>query len=555
MPVSKWITIGIPIGVVVLILAIVLPLTLKKSSPSAATTKYICNTSNGTCSVDPKGTFTSQTECQANCKAPVTTYSCNTTTGQCNPDASSSLTKAQCQANCKTPVTTYSCNTTTGQCNPDASSSLTKAQCQANCTSSVTTYSCNTTTGQCNPDASSTLTKAQCQANCSQVASAFGCDTTTGACVPQTGGSFSTSNCNSSCVMPVAPRNNPTIQVAMMDLNAVQSDLDTMLPFFQKYVPNKILWKTTGPLCSTVTASNQQHISYMVQVCYFYKQQGLTYPNIALCPDCSTTSCYTQGVECQDALQFYPVMAKYAINWQQDVESYAPKELWPYLCKELVLEQEGVTNGGDPNAFAACRKLLPANIALSCLVEFTQLTSGSGPLIKNSIIGDNSFRPGTVYLEMYNMYTEKAPFLYDVVPTDKPDIQAICAANTCSPPLGQSIYGGPSVLSPVDAATRVLNIMNSGGKFVGFSGTCSQPCSLRNFVFLFSFEQATSGTGPLYLLGNTVNPWSFPMFQQYIQTFTNGVLTNMSSGVTINDIQIGVYNIRNAITSWDKGVC
>jgi len=321
------------------------------------------------------------------------------------------------------------------------------------------------------------------------------------------------------------------------------------MPFFQKYVPNKILWKTTGKYCLTVTATNQQHIQSMVQVCNFYKQQNLSYPNIALCPDCSSSDCFTQGVPKQDALQFYPVLAQYALDWQQDVQSYAPQELWPFLCKELVLEQEGVTNGGDPNAFAACRAALPTNIALSCLVEFTQLTSGSGPLIKNSIIGDNSFRPGTVYLEMYNMYTEKVPYLYDVTPTDKPDIQAICASNTCTPPLGQSIYGGPSKLSPVDAATQVLNIMNSFGKFVGFSGTCSTPCSLRNFVFLFSYEQATSGTGPLYLLGNTVNPWTFPMFEQYINTFTAGVLQNMP-GITINDIQIGVYNLRNALTSW-----
>ena len=346
------------------------------------------------------------------------------------------------------------------------------------------------------------------------------------------------------------------LQVAVMDLNQQQTDLQNLLPFFMKYVPNKILWKVTGPYCATASATISQHIAAMVAVCAGYKSQNLIYPNIALCPDLTDTACYNQaGITKQDALTFYPVVAAYHKVWLSSVKtaSNVPADVLPYLCNELVLEQEGVQNGGDPNAFAACRAALPATVALSCIVAFTELTSASGPLIKNSIIGDNSFRPGFVYLEMYNMYTEKVPYIYDVTPSSNDAIAAICASNTCSPPLNQSIYGGASVMTPSDAAARILAIMNSFGKFVGFSGTCTSPCSLRNFVFMFSYEQATKGTGPLYLLGNTSNPWNYTKFTQLSNTFVSGVIDALKPvlpSVTANDVQVGIYNLQNALKQW-----
>ena len=417
-------------------------------------------------------------------------------------------------------------------------------------------YACDST-GACVKNPNGTYKTFNCDGQCkAPVTTMYACDST-GACVLNNNGPYSVSNCNSQCTLPPFPINNSALQVAVMDANQLQGDLQKLIPFLQKYVPNKILWKTTGPYCSTATASMSEHIAAMVSVCSYYKTQSLPYPNIALFPDLSDTGCYnpndTRNI---NSLTFYPVVAAYHQQWLQAVRSAqngVPSDIVPYLCNELVLEQEGVVNGGDPDAFAACRAALPPTVALSCIVSFTQLTSASGPLIKNSIIGDSSFRPGFVYLEMYNMYTEKPPYLYDVTPSTNDSIAAICAANTCSPPLDQSIYGGASLLSPTAAASRVIDIMNSFGKFVGFPGTCSTPCSLRNFVFVFSYEQATRGTGPLYLLGNTSNPWNYSKFTQFSNSFVSGVvdaLKPVMPSVTAADVQVGVYNLQNALTQW-----
>jgi hypothetical protein len=95
--------------------------------------------------------------------------------------------------------------------------------------------------------------------------------------------------------------------------------------------------------------------------------------------------------------------------------------------------------------------------------------------------------------------------------------------------------------------------MNSFGKFVGFPGTCTVPCSLRNFVFVFSYEQATSGSGPLYLLGNTVDPWDYDKFSTFSTTFVSGVVDALKPvlpSVTSADVQVGVYNLQNALARW-----
>ena len=96
--------------------------------------------------------------------------------------------------------------------------------------------------------------------------------------------------------------------------------------------------------------------------------------------------------------------------------------------------------------------------------------------------------------------------------------------------------------------------MNSFGKFVGFSANCTTPCSLRNFVFLFSYEEATFGSGSsLYLLGNTTNPWNYNKFSIFSNTFVSAVVEALKPdlpNITASDVQVGVYNLQNALTQW-----
>jgi hypothetical protein len=486
---SKWLTIGLPIFLFVVIsLTIVLLLTIKPKKHNKK--KYDCDD-----------------------------------TGACNPKTNGKYTDSNCGGNCKPPAqVTYDCDDT-GACNPKTNGKYTDSNCG----------------GNCKPPAQVT----------------YDCDDT-GACKQTTNGKYNVANCTSQCVIPPMPRNNNVIQVAVMDYNQFENNLQNLIPFITKYVPNKILWKTTGPDCATATATMDQHIAAMIQICASYKSQNLPYPNVALFPDLSTTSCFFgTGQDCKDASVLYPVVATYTKQWNDAVKSTPniPEDVVPYLCNELVVEQESVVNGGSPDAFAACRSTLPSYIALSCMVAFTQLTSGNGELIKNSIIGDNSFRPGFVYLEMYNMYTDKAPYLYDVTPSTNTGVESICIvpANQCDPPLDNSIYGGTNVMTPENAAARIMAIMTSFGKFAGFPETCSAPCSLRNFVFMFSYEEATSGTGPLYLLGNTVNPWTYDLFTRFSNTFVNSVVAALKPvlpSVTNNDVQVGVYNLTNALKQW-----
>ena len=444
----------------------------------------------------------------------------------------------------------YDCDNL-GHCVINVNGTYQTSNCDNQCPASFTSYGCNAA-GDCISTPGGDYSTSDCNSAC--VKPAYGCDST-GKCSPMPNGSYNVSNCNSQCVVPPFKPNNKNMQVAVMDYNQQQSDLQTLIPFVKKYLPNKILWKTTGPYCATATATMSEHIAAMVQICTYYKTQGLPYPNIALFPDCSSTECYNaNGLQNQEAMIFYPIVAKNTIDWVAAVTSgnNVPQDMVPYLCNELVLEQEGVTNGGEPDAFAACRAALPSSIALSKTAAFTEITSASGALIKNSIIGDNSFRPGFVYLEMYNMYTEKVPYLYDVTPGCG-TIETICNSNTCVPPVNQSIYGGASAMTPELAAAQILNIMKTFGKFVGFPNNCTTPCSLRNFVFMFSYEEATSGSGPLYLLGNTINPWNYSKFSQFSNTFVTGVVSALQSDlptVQASDIQIGVYNLENALKQW-----
>ena len=512
---SKWLTIGLPIILVVVTLAIVLPLTLK---PKSSVQKYSCNN-----------------------------------TGACVQDANGSYTTSNCDSKCSQP-TMYGCNAN-GDCVQMPNGTFNDKTCNNTCTKppTVQKYGCNAN-GDCVQMPNGTFNDKTCNNTCTKppIVQKYGCSST-GACVPTCNGEYTSFNCNSQCTLPAFPINNPVLQVAVMDYNQQQSDLQKLVPFIQKYAPNKILWKMTGSYCATASATMPQHIAAMVSICNSYKTQGFPYPNIALFPDLTDMECYNAAG--QNASTFYQTIAAYHKQWLAAVQNgnNVPADIVPYLCNELVLEQEGVVNGGDPDAFAACRAALPFNIALSCVVSFTQLTSASGTLIKNSIIGDNSFRPGFVYLEMYNMYTEKVPYLYDVTPGSNPAIASICASNTCNPPLNQSIYGGPSLMTPSAAAGRVIDIMNSFGKFVGFPSTCTTPCSLRNFVFMFSYEQATSGSGPLYLLGNTTNPWNYSKFTEFSNTFVAGVVDALAPvlpGITASDVQVGVYNLQNALAQW-----
>jgi hypothetical protein len=588
---SKWLTIGLPVflAVTAVTLAIVLPIVLKpkkyacdatgacvQSSTTGSYSTSNCNNqctkptvqmygcdATGTCVKDDNGPYNTS-DCNNQCTKPPPTvqmYGCDTT-GTCVKDDNGPYNTMNCNNQCTKPPPTvqmYGCDAT-GTCVKDDNGPYNTSNCNNQCTKpppTVQMYGCDAT-GTCVKDDNGPYNTSNCNNQCTKpppTVQMYGCDAT-GTCVKSSTGTYKTSNCGSQCVIPPIPINNPVLQVAVMDYNQQQSDLNKLVPFVQKYLPNKILWKITGPYCATASATMSQHIASMVSICAYYKTQGLPYPNVALYPDLTDTACYNaSGADKQDALTLYPIVAAYHKQWLAAVQSgnNVPADVVPFLCNELVLEQEGVVNGGDPDAFAACRAALPSTVALSCNVSFTELTSGSGPLIKNSIIGDNSFRPGFVYLEMYNMYTEKVPYQYDVTPSTNSAIAAICATNTCSPPLDQSIYAGASLLSPSAAAGRIIDIMNSFGKFVGFPGTCTVPCSLRNFVFVFSYEQATSGSGPLYLLGNTVDPWDYDKFSTFSTTFVSGVVDALKPvlpSVTSADVQVGVYNLQNALARW-----
>jgi hypothetical protein len=71
------------------------------------TPKYKCNQSAGACSQDPNGTFTTQAECEAQCK----NYSCtNPGLGICSRVSGKGfVTEEECEANCSVAVS-YNCN-------------------------------------------------------------------------------------------------------------------------------------------------------------------------------------------------------------------------------------------------------------------------------------------------------------------------------------------------------------------------------------------------------------------------------------------------------------
>ena len=155
-----------------------------------------------------------------------------------------------------------------------------------------TKYDCDST-GACVKTTGGRYTDSNCGGNCSvtPTVTKYDCDST-GACNKSPTGKYTVSNCNSQCVIPPFSINNPVMQVAVMDYNQFEANLENLIPFITKYVPNKILWKTAGPDCSTATASMAQHIAAMVTICASYKSKNLPYPNVALFPDLSDTSCF-----------------------------------------------------------------------------------------------------------------------------------------------------------------------------------------------------------------------------------------------------------------------
>lgn len=129
--------------------------------------KYVCNTTNYTCSQSSTGTYNSLADCQSGCVAPK--YSCNNTNWTCSQDSSGSYSSlSDCQSNCIAPVQKYSCNTTSWTCSQSASGTYSSlADCQSGCIAPVIKYVCNTSSWTCSQSSSGNYsTLADCQSAC-----------------------------------------------------------------------------------------------------------------------------------------------------------------------------------------------------------------------------------------------------------------------------------------------------------------------------------------------------------------------------------------------------
>lgn len=174
---------------------------------------YNCNTNTWQCVEAPCGTgqYSSLTDCQANCKAPITRYSCNTNTWQCVVDPYGPYTSlSSCQTNCTSPITRYSCNTNTWQCVIDSVGPYTSlSTCQANCKAPITRYSCNTNTWQCYQDTYGPYTSLNsCQNDCKAPVTRYSCNTNTWQCYQDSYGPYtSLSSCQNDCQSSVISLN------------------------------------------------------------------------------------------------------------------------------------------------------------------------------------------------------------------------------------------------------------------------------------------------------------------------------------------------------------
>ena len=80
-----------------------------QQAPPTPATKWACNSSDGTCAVDPNGTFNSPQDCMVSCKKPVpptpdTKWACNSSDGTCAVDPNGTFNSQQdCEVSCKKP--------------------------------------------------------------------------------------------------------------------------------------------------------------------------------------------------------------------------------------------------------------------------------------------------------------------------------------------------------------------------------------------------------------------------------------------------------------------
>ncbi len=179
--------------------------------------KYSCNKSTWQCYEDSNGSYSSLSDCQAQCKAP--RYECNSSTWQCYEKSNGTYSSlSSCQNNCQAPAPRYECNTSTWQCYQKSNGSYSSlAQCQSSCYNQTPPpdpirYECNTSTWQCYQSSNGSYSSlAQCQSSCYNQTPPpdpirYECNTSTWQCYQSSNGSYSSlASCQCSCYNQTPP--------------------------------------------------------------------------------------------------------------------------------------------------------------------------------------------------------------------------------------------------------------------------------------------------------------------------------------------------------------
>ena len=90
--------------------------------PPPPSSKYLCDTSNYTCSQNSTGTYSDLSSCQSACTPlPVSKYLCDTSNYTCSQNSAGTYSDlSSCQSACKkSPLVTYSCDATSSMCYQD----------------------------------------------------------------------------------------------------------------------------------------------------------------------------------------------------------------------------------------------------------------------------------------------------------------------------------------------------------------------------------------------------------------------------------------------------
>lgn len=99
---TKWIIGGAAFGAVIIdvIILIILKPWRSGGGGNGAPTGYTCDNNAWSCTKQVGGTYSSKSDCEANCKTPVT-YVCNQVTGKCDLSSEGTQSKSECSVSCK----------------------------------------------------------------------------------------------------------------------------------------------------------------------------------------------------------------------------------------------------------------------------------------------------------------------------------------------------------------------------------------------------------------------------------------------------------------------